>query len=164
MVHGSSQARGSIRATAVSLHHSHSNLGSEPHLQTTLQLMAVPDSQPTEQGQGSNPHPRGYQSDSFPLCHTGTPVLFFQHLKTVMSFKPPWFLKRNVPNWIVFTVGKMGHFSLAVLKSFYFQKLDCSVSCGFSWVFFVCLRSWVCSPPHPHPSNLGNLQPFFVFF
>ena len=30
--------------------------GSEPRLRPTPQLMATPDPQPTEQGQGSNPH------------------------------------------------------------------------------------------------------------
>ena len=33
--------------------------GSEPRLQPTPQLMATPDSQPTEQGQGPNPPPHG---------------------------------------------------------------------------------------------------------
>ena len=37
------QARGGIRAVAASLHHSHSNMGSELHLQPTPQLMATPD-------------------------------------------------------------------------------------------------------------------------
>ena len=37
--YGSSQARGRIGATAVSLCHSHSNEGSEPHLQPVLQLV-----------------------------------------------------------------------------------------------------------------------------
>ena len=32
MAYGSSQARGRIEAIAASLHHSHSNVGSEPHL------------------------------------------------------------------------------------------------------------------------------------
>ena len=38
--HGSFQASGQIRATAVSLCHSHSNVGSEPRLQPTPQLNA----------------------------------------------------------------------------------------------------------------------------
>jgi len=41
--YGGSQARGQIRATVASLRHSHSNAGSEPRLQTTPQLMAMPD-------------------------------------------------------------------------------------------------------------------------
>ena len=43
MAYGYSQARGRIRATAASLHHSHSNKGSEPQLQPTPQVMATPD-------------------------------------------------------------------------------------------------------------------------
>ena len=42
--HGSSQARGQIRATAAG--HSHSNTGSEPCLQPITQFMATPDPQP----------------------------------------------------------------------------------------------------------------------
>ena len=38
--YGGSQARDQIRATAASLYHSHSNIGSEPYLQTTPQLKA----------------------------------------------------------------------------------------------------------------------------
>ena len=38
-----SQARGLIRAVAASLHQSHSNVGSELHLQSAPQLMAMPD-------------------------------------------------------------------------------------------------------------------------
>ena len=38
-----SQARGLIGATAASLHHSHRNLGSEPHLRPTPQLVAILD-------------------------------------------------------------------------------------------------------------------------
>ena len=39
---------------------SHSNVGSEPCLQRTPQLMATPNSQPTERAQGSNLHFHGY--------------------------------------------------------------------------------------------------------
>ena len=42
--YGGSQARGQIRATAASLHHSYSNTGSEPCLRHTPQLRPVPDS------------------------------------------------------------------------------------------------------------------------
>ena len=48
---GISQARAQIGATAAGLHHSHSNVRSESHLQPTLQLMAMLDPRPTEQGQ-----------------------------------------------------------------------------------------------------------------
>ena len=40
--YGSSQARGQIRAVVASLCNSHSNAGSEPHLQPTPQLVAMP--------------------------------------------------------------------------------------------------------------------------
>ena len=41
--YGGSQARGQIGAVATGLHQSHSNVGSEPHLQPTPQLMATLD-------------------------------------------------------------------------------------------------------------------------
>ena len=59
VAYGDSQARGLIGARATGLCQSHSNTGSEPCLQPTPQLMATPDRPPTEQGQGSNPHPHG---------------------------------------------------------------------------------------------------------
>ena len=42
--YGGSQARGRIRATAASLHHSHSNAGSEPHLRSIPQLTRILES------------------------------------------------------------------------------------------------------------------------
>ena len=57
--YGGAQARGPVRAVAASLCQSHSNAGSEPRLQPTPQLTAMPDPQPTEQGQGWNPYPHG---------------------------------------------------------------------------------------------------------
>ena len=45
---GSSQAPGQIRAVAASLYHCHSNVGSEPHMQSAPQLMAMLDPLPTE--------------------------------------------------------------------------------------------------------------------
>ena len=41
--YGGSQARGRIGAVATGLHQSHSNAGSEPRLQPTPQLTAMPD-------------------------------------------------------------------------------------------------------------------------
>ena len=66
---GSSQARSQIGARAASLRHSHSNAGSELHLQLTPQRTATPDPQTTERSQGSNSHPHGYQSYLFLLPH-----------------------------------------------------------------------------------------------
>ena len=58
--YGNYQAGGQIRAIPAGLCHSHSNVGSEPHLRPIPQLTAMPDPQRTEQGQGLNLHPRGY--------------------------------------------------------------------------------------------------------
>ena len=48
MAYGGSRARGRIRAVAAGPHHSHSNVESEPRLQSTPQLTAIPDPQHTE--------------------------------------------------------------------------------------------------------------------
>ena len=71
VAYGGSQARGRIEALSASLHHSHRNVGSKPCLWPTPQLKAMPDPQPTEQGQRLNLHPHGWWSDSFPLSHNG---------------------------------------------------------------------------------------------
>ena len=42
-VHGSSQARGQIRAAATGLYHSHSNAAPKPHVQPMQQLMVTLD-------------------------------------------------------------------------------------------------------------------------
>ena len=55
--YGGSQAKGLIGTFATGLHQSHSNARSEPHLQPTSQVMAMPDPQPTELGQESNLQP-----------------------------------------------------------------------------------------------------------
>ena len=60
MAYGGSQAGGQVRATAASLHHSHSNAGSKLRLQPTPQLTATRDPLPTERGQGLNLQPHGY--------------------------------------------------------------------------------------------------------
>ena len=63
--YGGSQDKGQIRATVTGLHHSDSNVGSEPHSQPIPQLMAMLDPSPTEWGQGSNLKPHGYWLDLF---------------------------------------------------------------------------------------------------
>ena len=57
--YGGSQARGQIGASAANLCHSHSSARSELCLRPAPQLTATPVPQPTDWGQGSNPHPHG---------------------------------------------------------------------------------------------------------
>ena len=59
VAHGGSQARDLIGAVATGLCQSHSNMGSEPCLRPTPQLMATLDPWPTEWDQGLNPQPHG---------------------------------------------------------------------------------------------------------
>ena len=67
--YGHFQATGYIKAAAAGLchshSHSHSNMGSEPRLRPTQQLMGI--LQPTERGQASNLHPHGCWSDWYLL-------------------------------------------------------------------------------------------------
>ena len=81
--YGGSQTKGWIRAIATGLYHSHSKAGSELCLWPTPQLMAIPDPQPSEWGQGSNPHPHGYYPDLFPLSYIKNPLSSF-----LRSLKP----------------------------------------------------------------------------
>ena len=78
--HGGSQARGQIGSTAASLHHSHA--GSELRLEPTPQLTATLDLQPTEQGQGSNPQPHGYELGSLLLSHNGNSSMSLHKLNS----------------------------------------------------------------------------------
>ena len=60
MAYAGSQAWDQIGAAAASLHHSHSNMGSEPRLQPVPRLTATLDPEPTDRGQGLNLRPHGY--------------------------------------------------------------------------------------------------------
>ena len=56
VAYGGSQAWGPIGATAAGLCHSHSNAGSEPCLQSTPQLTAMPDPNTNHFKQTNKPH------------------------------------------------------------------------------------------------------------
>ena len=88
--YGGCQARGRIGATAAGLRHSHSHSSarSELRLRPTPQLTAMLDPWPTERGQGSNPHPHGYQSDWFPLHHEANSTIIFKNERDPGLF--PW--------------------------------------------------------------------------
>ena len=83
--YGSSQARGWMGIVAAGLHHSHSNnTRFKLCLQTTPQLMTMLYPQPTEQGQGSNPHPHGYQLGSSLLHYHCISKIYVIHLEGCM--------------------------------------------------------------------------------
>ena len=71
VAHGSSQARGWIRAAAAGLRHSHSNAGSELGLWPTQQLMAMPDHLTHCVRPGTEQSPHGYQLGSLALSRSG---------------------------------------------------------------------------------------------
>ena len=63
--------QGSNQSYSASLHHRHSNAGSEPPLQTTSQLWQCQILNPLRRARESNPHPHGYQLGLFLLSHNG---------------------------------------------------------------------------------------------
>ena len=92
MAYGSPQARSQKGAAVTNLHHSYTNSGSKLPLRPLPQLMATPDSQPTEQGQGWNPGHHGYQSGSFLLSHNGnsSKYIFFKWPYIQTFFLESW--------------------------------------------------------------------------
>ena len=82
---GSSQAGGRFRATAAA--RLYQNTMQDPshvcNLHHYSQQHQIPH--PTEQGQGLNSHPHGYQLDLFPLCHNGNSLNKFNN----KIHKPP---------------------------------------------------------------------------
>ena len=99
-----SQARGPIGTAAASLCHSHSYTGSELHVQPTLWLMAMPDSQLIEQGQGSGLHSHGYQSGSLPLSHNGNPLAFCFSRETFFPILSPG----HMAGFLIISLGHCG--------------------------------------------------------
>ena len=71
------QAKGPIRAVATSLCHSHSNLGSKPHLWPTPQLMTILNSQPPELAMDQIHVLKDTSQISFRCTTMGTPVSSF---------------------------------------------------------------------------------------
>ena len=74
VANGTSWARGQIGAAAVGVCHSHNNAVSTP------QFAAMPDTQPTERGQGSNlhPHEQTLRWVLNPLSHHGNALKSFK--------------------------------------------------------------------------------------
>ena len=79
MAYQNSQARGWIGVAATSLHHSHSNSGSKLHLWPAPKLVVMPDPQPTERGQRSNPHPHGTSWVHKLLSHNRNSLSIYRH-------------------------------------------------------------------------------------
>ena len=89
--HGSSQSWGRIGAAVASLHRSRSHISdrSKPHLtsETYTTAHSNASSLPTEQGQGSNPNPHGYQSVRYHGATMETPYLvYFLLMKTFAAY------------------------------------------------------------------------------
>ena len=80
--------------------HSHGKTGSKLHLQPTSQFMATQDPQPTEQGQGSNPHPHGYELGLSPLSHEGN------SMKKTLAFLIELAWERNKSIFILYGIRK----------------------------------------------------------
>ena len=118
MAYGGSQARSWIEATAASLHHSHSNVGSKPYLWPTPQSTAMPDPSPTAQDQGWNLSPHRYYLCSLPLSHKGDTFACFL-LNVVIKL-----------NFFFLTVKKKNRFTIVTI-------FKCALHCGkcIQWLF-----------------------------
>ena len=87
--YGGSRARGLIGAVDPGLCQSHSNVGFQPCLWPTSQLMATLDPQPTEQGQGSHSQLHGSYLDSLttaPLWELLKKSFYFQFFPEFWPF------------------------------------------------------------------------------
>ena len=87
MAHGSSQARGWIRAAAAGLQYSHSNTGSKLHLQPAPQFMAALDLNPLSEARDGT-HILMDTSWIHFRCTTGTPykLYFYEISQEHMEF------------------------------------------------------------------------------
>ena len=85
--HGSSQARGQIGATVAGLHHSHSNEGSEQHLQLTPQLTATPDPGPLSKARDWTCILMNTSQIHFHCTTIGTPLILFLLLLLFAFFR-----------------------------------------------------------------------------
>ena len=75
--YGGSQARGLIRATAASLRHSHSTIGSKPHLWPTPQLTECQILNPLSKARDQTYNLMVTSQIRFHCTTTGTPYLYF---------------------------------------------------------------------------------------
>ena len=105
--HGGSQARAHIGATAASLHHSHSKARSKPCLLPTPQLMAMPDSQPTEWGQVSNLQPHAPSWIHLHWATMGTPGTLF--VKATSWKQPIGEMVKNILEHQAIIMGSFVH-------------------------------------------------------
>ena len=162
MTYGSSQARAQIRVVAACLHHSHSNRVSAPLLQPTPQLMAMPDPQPIEQGQGSNSCPHGYR-----LCYTSwkrkssmTPCNL-EECPKCLALQPPWVPPTFLSQWVcpfsIYSSTTRNHWgtlhTLCIKDHFLLLEQSCPKLCLFPTILGTQPR--YCQPPeHPFPPCL----------
>ena len=100
------------------------------------------DPWPTQLVQGLNPHPHGYQSDFFLLCHNGNSISAFFYrtgLVVMNSFSFCWtekilisasFFRRTVLQYIVFLNARF--FPFSILNMLFYYHLVFKVSAGRS--------------------------------
>ena len=104
---GSSQPRGRIGATASSLHHSHSNLGSKPGLRPTPQLTAMPDPRRMSEARDRTPVLIDTSQIHFCCATMGTPILeYFRLLIITEKYKKTKSRNQNYQNIIMVTSHK----------------------------------------------------------
>ena len=116
-------------AVAAGLHHSHNTTRSESHVRPTPQLMATPDPQPTERGQGLNPQPQGSWSGSFRLGRGGkSRFCGDEYVSLHLSREENW-LSTWLPSSFRSPLGMNSSYSFILLLAF--------PSSSFSFSFFL---------------------------
>ena len=147
--YGSSHARSRITAVAAGLHHSYSNTGSELHLQSTLQLMAMLDPNPMSEARDQTPSSwilvgfitmshNGNSSFSTLEMSLHWPLSYlFYHEKSalILTLVSPY-VTCPFPLWLP------SRFSLSLV----FSNMNMSIywiCCCFSCLAFF-LSSWIC--------------------
>ena len=166
--HGGSQARAHIaRATAPSLHHSHSNARFffvsffEPGLQPTPQPVATP-----EWGQGSNQHPHQYRLGSlttepwWKLLAPFFSVVLYSVFLPSPGFTPEWctmlFIRRL--GLLSSTSCHNSDVSNDIDQILYIQLLPLRITLLEATRFRVILRGYLAQQCYPWPRNIHMLQ------
>ena len=171
--YGSSQARSQVGAAAASLCHSHSHAGSELCLRPTPQLKTTPDPWPTEQSQGSDPHPHGSWSGSL----TPQPWRELPHFCFNIDLyqKTCWTLLVHLKSLLDFLYRQTCFLWILSILFFHFQFLygkdcfQCSGAMQKAQNKFSASFDYVATSPRVHHSITSGLQlwlwgvfPFFL--
>ena len=127
--------------------------GSKLHLRPSPQFMAMLDAQLTEQGQGLNVHPRGYQLHYFPQCHNRNALIFLNYevISSSMCHLEQWLwclINHQNNLWEILNIW-ITH-RLKLLYSFFSTTQIRDILRNFLFIFkqWLCFSLWniICQP------------------